>query len=114
MTIRRISHTNRLSHCTVHNGNVYMARRADDPKADISEQTRQVLARFDELMAEAGTNKSRLLMVTIYLALAEDFEAMNTVWDDWVDAESPPTRATVMGPMPNPAWKVEMVAIAAV
>jgi enamine deaminase RidA (YjgF/YER057c/UK114 family) len=114
MTIRRINYTDRLSHCTVHNGCAYMARRADDPNADIGEQTRQVLARFDELMAEAGTDKSRLLMVTIYLARAEDFDAMNAVWDEWVDAESPPTRATLLGPMPNPDWKVEMVAVAAV
>lgn len=113
MTIQRISHNKQLSHCTVHDGRVYLARRADDPQADIREQTRQVLARFDELLAEAGTDKSKLLMVTIYLARAEDFEAMNAVWNQWVDELSPPTRATILGPMPNPAWKIEIVAIGA-
>ena len=51
----------------VHNGIVYtagqVAQRA--PGASVADQTSDILARIDELLAEAGTDKSKLLSATI-------------------------------------------------
>jgi enamine deaminase RidA (YjgF/YER057c/UK114 family) len=87
---------------------------AGDASQDIAGQTRQVLAAIDALLARAGTDKSRLLRVEIFLADLDDFPAMNEVWDAWVTKDQAPPRATVQARLARPQWKVEMVATAAV
>jgi enamine deaminase RidA (YjgF/YER057c/UK114 family) len=87
---------------------------AGDASQDIAGQTRQVLAAIDALLARAGTDKSRLLRMEIFLADLDDFPAMNEVWDAWVPKDQAPPRATVQARLARPQWKVEMVATAAV
>ncbi len=104
----------RLSEMAVHNGTVYLAGQvAPDATQDITGQTRQVLAAIDALLARAGTDKSRLLMVQIFLTDLADFPAMNAVWENWVVAGQTPPRATVVAKLAKPEWKVEMVVTAA-
>ena len=105
----------RLSEMAVHNGVAYLAGQVpDDATQDIAEQTAQVLACVDRLLARAGTDKSRLLMVQIFLADLADFPGMNTVWDAWVAPGHTPPRATVQAALANPAWRIEVVVTAAV
>lgn len=105
----------RLSEMAVHQGVAYLAGQvADDASLDISGQTAQVLGMIDRLLARAGTDKTRLLMVQIYLADLVDFDAMNAVWDDWVAPGNAPPRATVQARLANPDWKIEVVVTAAV
>jgi enamine deaminase RidA (YjgF/YER057c/UK114 family) len=73
-----------------------------------------LLASVDRLLAEAGSDKSRLLMVTIYLAEMADYDAMNVVWDGWVPAGHTPTRACVQAKLANPEYRVEIALTAAV
>lgn len=104
----------RLSEMAIHNGTVYLAGQVpDDPTQDIEGQTRQVLGMLDALLARAGTDKTRLLMVQIFLADLADFDAMNRVWDAWVPAGHTPPRATVAAKLADPRWKIEIVATAA-
>ncbi|TSE33932.1 RidA family protein [Tepidimonas charontis] len=104
----------RLSEMAIHNGTVYLAGQVpDDPTQDIEDQTRQVLGMIDALLARAGTDKTRLLMVQIFLADLADFDAMNRVWDAWVPAGHTPPRATVEAKLADPRWKIEIVATAA-
>ncbi|MCX7693343.1 RidA family protein [Tepidimonas taiwanensis] len=104
----------RLSEMAIHNGTVYLAGQVpDDTTQDIEGQTRQVLAAIDALLARAGTDKTRLLMVQIFLADLADYDGMNRVWDAWVPAGHTPPRATVQARLANPAWKIEIVATAA-
>ena len=104
----------RLSEMAIHNGTVYLAGQVpDDTTQDIEGQTRQVLAAIDALLARAGTDKTRLLMVQIFLADLADYDGMNRVWDAWVPAGHTPPRATVQAKLANPAWKIEIVATAA-
>jgi enamine deaminase RidA (YjgF/YER057c/UK114 family) len=104
----------RLSEMAVHNGTAYLAGQvAADATQDIAGQTRQVLAAIDALLARAGTDKTRLVMVQIFLADLADFAAMNAVWEAWVAAGHAPPRATVQAKLAKPEWKVEMVAVAA-
>jgi enamine deaminase RidA (YjgF/YER057c/UK114 family) len=113
--IQRFDVGTRLSEMAVYNGTAYLAGQvAGDASQDIAGQTRQVLAAIDALLARAGTDKSRLLRVEIFLADLDDFPAMNEVWDAWVPKDQAPPRATVQARLARPQWKVEMVATAAV
>ncbi|MEL0029122.1 MAG: RidA family protein, partial [Perlucidibaca sp.] len=80
---------------------------------DIRGQTAQVLAMVDDLLAQAGSDKSRLLSVQIYLADLADYGGMNEVWDAWLVAGHAPPRATVQAALARPEWKVEIVVTAA-
>lgn len=104
----------RLSEMAVHRGTVYLAGQVpDDGTQDIRGQTRQVLAMVDKLLAEAGSDKSHLLMAQIFLADLADFDGMNAVWDAWVPAGHAPPRATVQARLARPEWKIEIVVTAA-
>lgn len=114
MTIKRLHVGPRLSEAAIHNGVVYLAGQiADDPSADAAGQTRQILASIDRLLAEAGSDKSQLLQVTIFIASMSDFAAMNQVWDQWVVPGATPPRATVEAKLAQPAYRVEIKVIAA-
>ncbi|AVQ84216.1 MULTISPECIES: RidA family protein [Variovorax] len=104
----------RLSETAVHNGTIYLAGQVpDDTTQDIRGQTAQVLAMVDRLLAEAGSDKSRILMTQIFLADIGDITAMNEVWDAWIPAGNTPPRATVQAKMANAAYKIEIVVTAA-
>ncbi len=112
--IQRFDVGPRLSEMAMHNGTVYLAGQIpDDPTADIEGQTRQVLAAIDALLARVGTDKTRLLMVQIFIADMADFPGMNRAWDAWVPEGHTPPRATVQARLGNPDWKLEIVATAA-
>ena len=112
--VQRYDVGSRLSEMAVHNGTVYLAGQVPtDATADIAGQTRQVLEQIDALLARAHTDKSRLLMVQIFLKDLSDFPGMNAVWDEWVAEGSAPPRATVQAALANPDWKLEIVATAA-
>lgn len=112
--IQRFDVGSRLSEMAVHNGVCYLAGQvAADDTQDIAGQTRQVLAAIDALLARAGSDKSRLLMVQIFIADLADFPAMNEVWEAWLPAGAAPPRATVQAALARPGWKVEMVVTAA-
>ena len=112
--IKRIESGPRLSQAVVHGNTVYIAGQvATDASADLAGQTRQVLASIDRLLAVAGTDKSRILSATIYLADIGAFGAMNVVWEAWVPAGATPARATVEARLATPAYLVEIVVTAA-
>ena len=104
----------RLSETAVHNGTVYLAGQVpDDTTQDIRGQTAQVLAMVDRLLAEAGSDKTRILMTQIFLTDISEIAAMNEVWDAWVPAGHTPPRATVQAQLANPGYKIEIVVTAA-
>ena len=105
----------RLSESAVFNGVVYLAGMVPEAgDTDIEGQTRDVLNQIEQRLREAGSDKSRLLRVQIYLSNIEDIQAMNTVWDAWVTPGNTPPRATVEARLANPNYKIEVVATAAV
>ena len=104
----------RLSETAVHNGTVHLAGQVpDDTTADIRGQTAQVLGMIDRLLAEAGSDKTCILMTQIFLPDIADIVAMNEVWDAWVEPGHTPPRATVQAKLANPAYKIEVVVTAA-
>ena len=105
----------RLSESAVYGGVVYLAGMVPESgETDIQGQTRDVLAQIDRHLQEAGSDNTRLLRVEIFLANIADIGAMNVVWDQWVSAGNAPPRATVEAKLANPAYKIEVVATAAV
>lgn len=112
--IQRIEPGTRMSEASIHGGIVYLAGQVPETEgADIETQTREVLAAIDALLAQAGTDKRRILRAQIFLADIADFAGMNRAWDAWVVPGEAPSRATVEARLANPAWKVEIVVTAA-
>src|SRR5512139_11076 len=116
MTIERRHVGKRLSELVIHRGAglCWLAGQvADDPKADITGQTQQVLAQTDDLLYEAGTEKSKIVSATIYLPDMADFAAMNAVWEPWVAPGQTPARATVQAKLAGPDYRIEIQVVAA-
>lgn len=115
MTIKRIDAGKRMSQAVVHNGTVYLAGQValDAPGKSVAEQTTAILGRIDKLLAEAGTDKSKLLSATIWLVDMSKFGEMNEVWDAWVAPGAAPARATVESKLAAPQFAVEIGVIAA-
>ena len=113
--IQRLDPGPRMSEASIHNGIVYLAGQIPETAdATIEVQTTEVLAAIDALLAQAGSDKSRILRAQIFLADINDFAGMNRAWDAWVVAGNAPARATVEAKLANPAWRVEIVVTAVV
>jgi enamine deaminase RidA (YjgF/YER057c/UK114 family) len=114
MAIRRFQVGPRMSQVVVYNGLAYVAGQvAANTAPSVTEQTRQVLDRIDALLAEAGTDKSKLLSANIWLKDIGTFAEMNAVWDAWVSPGNTPARATVEAKLATPAHLVEIMVVAA-
>lgn len=115
MSIQRFQVGQRLSKVAVHAGVAYFSGQVpQDPALDIGGQTRSVLQQIDNLLADVGSDKSRILQCQIFLANIKDIDAMNIVWDAWVAPDNAPPRATVEANLGNPGWKIEIVLAAAI
>jgi enamine deaminase RidA (YjgF/YER057c/UK114 family) len=114
MAIERHKIGARMSQAVAHGSTVYLAGQvADTPTADIRQQTEEVLRKIDELLAAVGTDNSKLLSATIWLADMRHFSDMNAVWDAWVSPGNTPGRACVEAKLAAPHWKVEIAVVAA-
>jgi enamine deaminase RidA (YjgF/YER057c/UK114 family) len=78
----------------------------------MSEQTKDILAQIDGLLAKAGTDKSKLLKANIWITDMKEFAEMNAVWDAWVSPGNTPARATVEAGLASPDYKVEIMVVA--
>ncbi|WP_420393731.1 RidA family protein [Acuticoccus sp.] len=116
MSLKRIQAGPRMSQAVVHGGVVHTAGQVAQsaPGESAADQTRAILAQIDGLLSEAGTDKTKLLTATIWLADMSDFAAMNEVWDAWVAPGDPPTRACVESKLAAPQFTVEIAVSAAV
>lgn len=114
MTIQRHNVGPRMSQAVVNNGTVYLAGQVFGDATTAKGQTEQILKKIDGLLAGAGSNKSKLLAATIYLADIRYYDEMNAVWDAWVDPANTPARATVEARLAAPKYLVEISVTAAV
>lgn len=112
--IVRIDQNHRRSRAVVCNGFVFTAGQVpDDMTLDIAGQAGQVLAKIDELLAEAGTDKSRAISAQVWLGTRDDLAGFNAVWDAWVVPGATPARICGRVDMNNPACRVEVQVVAA-
>lgn len=115
MSIQRYETGARMSRAVVHNNTVYLCGQvAEDRTANMTEQTRTMLAKVDALLASVGSDREHLLSATIYVKDMSLFAEMNAVWDNWVPAGHAPARACVEAKMASPELLVEISVVAAI
>lgn len=114
--IKRIEAGARMSEAVIHGGKVYLAGVVADTTIgkSVLEQTKDVLQQIDSLLAQAGTDKTRILKANIWLTNMDTFAEMNQAWDAWVVAGQAPARATVEGKLAAKGYDVEIMVEAAV
>ena len=113
MTIERLHSGPRMSQAVVHGDIVYLAGQVGAPGESVTVQTQQVLAQIEKLLAATGSDKSKILTATIWMADMADFAEMNAVWDKWIDGKDAPARATGEAKLATPDYKVEIIIVAA-
>ncbi|AAG08468.1 MULTISPECIES: RidA family protein [Pseudomonas] len=110
----RIATNDRLSAAVCFDALVFLSGQVPGQAEDIHGQTREVLAKIDALLAEAGSRKERILSATIYLKdIARDFAALNEVWTQWLPTGQAPSRTTVQAELARPSVLVEITVVAA-
>jgi enamine deaminase RidA (YjgF/YER057c/UK114 family) len=114
--IKRIDVGDRMSQAVIHGNTVYSAGQVAlrAPGASVADQTKDILARIDELLAQAGSGKEKLLTATIWLSDMATFAEMNSVWDAWVAPGHTPGRACVESRLAAPQFTVEIQVVAAI
>ena len=115
MSITRIEPGVRFCKAVVHGDTVYVAGQTAKKTAggSVTEQTKEILATIDEALAQAGSDKTKILMTNIWLTDISKFAEMNAVWDAWVSPGNTPARATVEAKLASPNHKVEIMVVAA-
>ncbi|UWR30668.1 RidA family protein [Sulfitobacter sp. W002] len=114
MSITRLHPGPRMSQAVIHNNTVYLAGQVGTAGADVATQTQDCLNAIDRLLDEAGSSKSKLLQVIIWLDDMADFQEMNAVYDAWIDPANPAARACGEAKLATPDYKVEFIVTAAV
>ena len=87
--------TSTRSRAVAHEGVVYAVATAKDKSGALYAQTKDALAQIDATLAEAGSNKSRILRATVYISDMSTKPEMDRAWDEWVDRTNPPQRACI-------------------
>ena len=113
MVIKRIKPGDRMSQAVVHNSVVYTAGQVAEGD-NVADQTTDILAKIDELLAEAGTSKENMLTATIWLSDISTFSQMNEIWDAWVPKGNTPARACVESKLAREDLFVEIQVSAAI
>jgi enamine deaminase RidA (YjgF/YER057c/UK114 family) len=113
--IKRLQTNPRMSAAVVHKGVVSLSGQVaiDHRGGAVADQVREVLERIDLLLAEAGTDKSRLLTANLYLTDIASLPALNIAWDRWVVPGCAPTRTTIQSVLASPDYALEIAVTAA-
>lgn len=111
--ITRLDKGPRMSQSVIYNGTVFLAGQVGTPGTSVAEQTKQILSQIEDLLERSGSDKSRILQATIWLASMDDFAEMNGVWDAWVDPDNTPARACGESKLATPEYTVEIIVTAA-
>ena len=116
MTLNRMeSVPTQYSKTVVHGNTVYLAGLiADDWDKDITGQSEEIFAQIDDLLAQAGSDRSLILSLTVYIKSFDDYGAFKDVYAGWINHDHLPARATVRADLLDPKLKIEIQGIAAV
>ncbi|MRU14825.1 RidA family protein [Roseovarius sp. A21] len=103
----------RMSQIVTHGDTIYLAGQVGNPGDSVADQTKTCIERVETLLAEAGSDATRILQCVIWMADMADFAEMNAVWDAWVPEGHAPARACGEAKLATPEYKVEFIVIAA-
>ncbi|TPL99684.1 RidA family protein [Mesorhizobium sp. B2-3-10] len=112
--IQRLDFDTRIHHGVIYNGTLYLTGQVARPGQSAANQMREALGKIDALLAKAGTNKTLILHVQMWLDDVRDFDEVNTVWDAWMPKDHAPARSSGEGRMAKPGMLVELIVTAAV
>lgn len=110
--VRRINPATQWSDAVVHKGTAFFVE-VPESGTDISSQSQAVFAQAERTLALAGSDKSRLLMATIYLKHMADRAAFNAAWQAWLPEGCAPARVCVSAEMASTDYLLEIAFIAA-
>jgi len=104
-----------MSAAVIHGDTIYLSGQVatDSAGRSVTEQTREILRQIDELLAEAGTDKTKLLQASIFIVDLATFAEMNQVWDAWVSPGNAPCRTTIQAKLAAPQYAIEIAVVAA-
>ncbi len=111
--IKRIGIGPRMSQAAVYGGLVWLTGQCGTAGDGIAAQTAESLAKIDRLLAEAGSDKTRILNTTIWLANMDDYDEMNAVWDAWAPEGCTSTRACGESRLGGVGYGIEIICVAA-
>lgn len=111
--IQRFDFRKRIHMSVVHGGTVYLTGQVGTAGKPAAEQMREILVKVEALLAQSGSGKARILNTTLILADVADYEAINEVWDAWVDKDHAPSRSTLQAQLASKGLLVELIVIAA-
>ena len=100
------------SRTVIHGGLVWTLATANDKRPDFAVQMRDALAGLDAELVRAGTDRTRVLTVDVYLVDMKLKPVMDALWTEWVAAGDPPRRMTIETALDG-ADLVELVCLAA-
>ena len=81
--------------------------------ADITQQTKMLCARYDQLLAQYGLKKEHIVYINAYLRDRKDIPGYEAVLKDWVGVETPPAGVAVQAPPMGDNNLLEMALIVA-
>lgn len=110
--INRFAFDTRVHHGVTHNGVIYLTGQVAEPGQSAAEQMREVLGKIDDLLAMAGSDKSRILHIQMWLDDVRDFDEVNAVYDNWMDMKHAPARSSGQGRMAKAGMLVELIVTA--
>jgi enamine deaminase RidA (YjgF/YER057c/UK114 family) len=99
----------KIAEAVAYNGILWVAGQLGEPTGTVTSQMREALAAIDRILAEAGTDKTRILSTQIWLADIATFDEMNAVWATWVPQGHTPARATGEAKLAGPDYLVEVI-----
>ena len=111
--MQKLHSNQRMSQIVIHNQTIYLSGQVGNSEEDIKAQTLTCLEKVEKLLQEVGSDKSKLLMATVWVKSMSDFAAMNEVWDKWFEGVQPPARACGESALARPELLVEITVIAA-
>ena len=116
MSLKRIGAGDRMSEAVIHNGMVYLAGMVAETTVgkSVKEQTKDILSQIDDVLKQAGTDKTRIVKANIWLTDIKTWAEMNEAWDAWVVKGQTPARATVESKLAAPGLDVEIMVEAAI
>ena len=114
MSIQRIQPSKRFSEVVIHNNTAYFAGQVPEKtvKQNAYEQTKEVLSLIDKLLAEIGSEKSKILTTQIFLADMADFAAFNAVYEKYFTSKPARSCVAVKQLPKNVLCEVEAIAVA--
>ena len=109
MSIKRHEPSKILSNAVEANGFVFTAGVvAKTITLDAKGQTREILVELDRILKLCGTDKTKVVSATIWVADIRHRDGMNEEWTAWTGGLNLPVRACIEAKLADPRMLVEI------